>query len=98
MENIGEADASPFLVTINEDDSASVDGLAFGSETCVEIAYTLFVVDQPSVTIDSLDEVAESDESNNTMTFPRPSGTRCDIICYSRSAPPVRTPVPPFNA
>lgn len=95
LENRGEAEASNFLVTVNEQDSASVDGLAAGAQTCASVAYTFSgVVGQPNVIVDALDEVAESDESNNTLNFPPPGGTRCDVICFNKTAPTVPTPAP----
>jgi hypothetical protein len=52
VENRGQAEASSFLVTVNEQDGASVDGLAAGAEACPAIAYPFSgAVGQPHVTV-----------------------------------------------
>jgi len=99
VDNLGAGEASGFDVTVNELDRADVTGLAAGQEACVEIEYT-FAHDGPAnagpfVQVDSLDQVQESDESNNILMFPQPSGTECDLICTRSPARPVATPPPP---
>jgi len=95
LDNLGDGDASAFDVTVNDSDRAEVADLSAGEHVCVEVIYGFGAKDEPVVQVDSLDQVAESDESNNTLTFPHPSGTACDIICVGTAARPFPTPPPP---
>lgn len=98
IDNQGPGDASSFLVSINDHDDARIAGLPSGGNICVDVVYTdLFQnIPQPSVFVDSLNEVDESNEANNVLTFPQPSGTMCDIICsnHTAAAAPAPTPLP----
>ncbi len=81
VQNIGPAAASAFVVSVNDslDDTGStrIDHLAAGSSSCSSFNYDrfLFTVANPSVRVDALGEVEESNEANNVLTFPPPSGT-----------------------
>jgi hypothetical protein len=94
---VGDGDASAFDVAINDSDRAAVGGLVAGEQRCVEIIYGFAAEDEPVVHVDSLDQVTESDETNNVTTFPHPSGTACDIICVDTPARPAPTPPPPTS-
>lgn len=88
--NQGDADAGDFVVSVNGRDDAALDALAAGADACVDVVYTFGTPPaQPFVAVDSLDVIAESDESNNVATFPHPNGTACDLICE-----PLPTPLP----
>jgi len=95
VDNIGDGDASQFDVTLNDSHRADVAALAAGESACVQIESGVAGPGyQAVVDIDSLDEVAESDESNNRLTFPVSDPTRCDLICRD-PAHPAPTPPPP---
>lgn len=87
VENIGSADSPSFVVSVNGmlDHGAStrLNQLASGEFRCLDFVYdfSIFRVREPFIHVDILSEVVESDERNNTLNFPQPSGTQCDIIC-----------------
>ena len=60
-----------------------VDGLEAGEETCVETGYRFTGVGTATIIVDPADEVEEESEDKNTLSFPEPESTACDIICDS---------------
>lgn len=93
-QNRGGGPSGPFRISANGDRSATweIPGLAAFSEICVVAPYDEFV-DPGSlaiIAVDSLQRVAESDETNNTLIIPAPERTKCDT-CSPRL---VGTPVP----
>lgn len=101
VENIGSADSPSFVVSVNGmlDHGAStrLNQLASGEFRCLDFVYdfSIFRVREPFIHVDILSEVVESDERNNTLNFPQPSGTQCDIICPDYAPRPNPTPPPP---
>ena len=80
--NQGLADAPSFMVDINDRIRDSVGGIDRGRSSCVLIRYVFFGgLDQPIMTIDPDNVVNESNENNNSLRFPNPNPTRCDLVC-----------------
>lgn len=101
VQNIGEGDAPSSVVTINPHwgggHSQRIGALAAGARTCTAFNYDVFLfsVREHFLLVDAFQEVEESNELNNRLDYPQPSGTQCDIICTDEEARPVRTPTPP---
>lgn len=98
VDNLGGGSASEFDVTVNGSDRAQVGELAAGDQVCVQMVYGFGATGEPTVHVDSLEQVAEADETNNVLAFPHPSGTACDLLCVDTSASPAPTPPPPRSA
>jgi len=93
VKNIGSADAGPFVVTGNNT-TQTVAGLAAGQQTSVWFStYTISGIN--TATVDSANQVAESDESNNQRSgslMPPPLA-----VCPQTPTPPTVTPPTPTN-
>ena len=83
ISNRGLASAGPFVVQI-EGQGVNVDSLGAGEQISVWISgYSM----QPLVIVDVLDQVAESDETNNVFNEPVPIPTR-PVPCAALTAIP----------
>lgn len=89
VDNAGSANAPSFVVRVDGRDLL-MPTLAVGERGCEQIGYQ-FGLNEMSV--DPANEVPEADETNNTLTYPQPNGTRCDTC--SSSQRPAPTPPPP---
>ncbi len=75
--NQGGADAGPFTIAVNEEDRGRAEGVAAGAVRCFESGYYDFGYNLVRVVLDRYNEVAESDETNNTWDsiYPLPIPT-----------------------
>lgn len=81
VDNFGVGNAGPFAVTIN-DQTTNVDGLGSLGEVEAAVSFESGPVGQIDAEVDSAQQVAESDESNNTY-----------MIVFT-PPPPCETPEP----
>jgi hypothetical protein len=87
--NAGDVDADAFAVAINDRSAGSIEGLGANQNVCVEVPYQFPLDwDQPATaTVDQGGAVREVDEDNNTLLFPLPNPTGCDVICAPTPEP-----------
>ena len=91
--NEGAADAGAFDVSVDSRPFATLNSLESGGEECLMDRYGYFGLGSTSViTVDPDNRVDEQNEDNNTLSFPKPPPTGCDVIC---TPTPVTTPHPP---
>lgn len=90
VENRGQADAGGFRMTLEGRPAASVSSLAIDDVACYAVAYSwqggatgVFEVDPDMV-------VEDADRSNNTLNYPEPNPTGCDVICVGPTPTPAR--------
>jgi hypothetical protein len=87
VENRGNASASLFLLGVSEGTNWTVNGLDPGETVCFESELDLSAA---TVTADVNNEVAESNENNNTWTIPVPTPP---VLCNQE----VEEPTPAFE-
>ncbi len=94
--NQGNAVAGPFTIAVNDQDRARVMGLPVGTTSCVEAGYYDFGFNPVSVSLDRYDEVAESDETNNTWdsVYPLPIPTPPSLCTPTATPIATATPTP----
>ncbi len=84
--NRGPADAGPFVVDLNEGQAReTAPGLAAGSETRLFL-YGYLAWEVNVLVVDAEDEVAESDEGNNTLALRVPIPT-APVTCTPTPSP-----------
>ncbi len=86
--NRGDGDAGPFLVQRDSEDPMSVAGLRAGGEVCLEAPYA----SGGTVVVDVADEVEESNEVNNILSFTMPASTACDVPVPTCTPTPAQEP------
>ena len=96
--NLGTAGAGPFTVTANSNPPQTLPGLGPGAS--VTLWFSAFVTFSPNTaTADAANQVAESNESNNTLSqiLPIPTPLYCPTVTPGTPSPtytptPTRTP------
>lgn len=86
IQNIGNANAGAFVVTLNTIRSANISGLAAGAETSVLFAG--YNVMQNTAVVDSTNLIDEISETNNQLTASLPVPTQPPTCTPTASAPP----------
>jgi hypothetical protein len=80
--NQGPLGAGPFDVAVNNQLAGAFSRLAAGAQACTEVGYRSGEIGGVAqVTIDPQNSVAEIREDDNTLSFPAPNPTACDLIC-----------------
>ncbi len=95
--NVGNADAGPFVVWYQSSSSTgqqSVSGLAAGQRGNLFFPDSISYMQTAEIRIDSLNQVDEADENNNTSIFYTPTGTPLPP-CTPTPSVPTDTPTPP---
>lgn len=98
--NIGSAAAGPFAVTANSSPAQTVAGLAAGASASLWFSGYAYG-SANSATVDSAGQVAESNESNNTLIqyVPIPTPLYCPTATPTPGTPtPTTTPTPTGGA
>jgi len=90
--NTGAAAAGPFAVTANGSQTQTVNGLAAGANLALWFS-NFTTIGNNTATADSNNQVAESNESNNTLSrwLPIPTPLSCPTVAPGT---PTATPVP----
>ena len=92
--NDGNAAAEDFDVWVDTVPFGTFRSLAPGDQECLEARYGHTGPGPTAlINVDPENKVEEQNEDNNTLAFPRPNPTGCDIICT-----PGPTPVPTHKA
>ena len=94
VRNHGTADSGPFVVDVNGLSHATVQRLAVGAVTVVEITGIIRPGDN-IVTVDVDSQVQETDEDNNTTRFALLIPTPVPPPVCTPTPTPTHTPVPP---
>jgi subtilase family serine protease len=91
--NIGDIDSSGFGVSLEVGGTqaalGSISRVEAHSETCVELLNPppSSLGEPITAIVDGANHVLEEDESNNTLQFPQPNPTGCDVICTPTPLP-----------
>lgn len=86
MRNQGAGDAGPFDVSVNDEFGARSTGLNSGASECLETIHPAYGFTPVTVMADSSNEVAESNEGNNTWTGMVPLPTP-PLLCAATPTP-----------
>lgn len=94
VRNLGTGDAGPFDISVEDAFGARSTGLQAGGNECLETIPAVYGFDPITVEVDAGNEVAESDEGNNTWTGIVPLPTAPVLCTATPTPPPTLTPAP----
>ena len=94
VRNLGAGDAGPFDISVEDAFGARSTGLKVGGSECLETIPAAYGFDPITVEVDSENEIAESDEGNNTWTGVVPLPTAPVLCTATPTPPPTLTPAP----
>ncbi|HVM95572.1 MAG TPA: hypothetical protein VMT89_04245 [Candidatus Acidoferrales bacterium] len=72
-----------FAFTVDQQPAGEFGAVGAGAEACVDVAFPFGGATGGDATliVDSDNVIPELDENNNSLSFPEPNPTACDLIC-----------------